>query len=70
VALGRPGDPRLPWAHARRIGLPAPALAAKAAALAEYRSQTAPLGPAPADAPILPGHVLDRFRRPYELVFG
>lgn len=65
-----PGDPRLPWHRLRRVPLPAGVLAAKATALAAFRSQLEPLGPAPADAAILPAAVLDRFRRPYEVVFG
>jgi LmbE family N-acetylglucosaminyl deacetylase len=46
------------------------ARAAKAAAIAAFRSQIAPLGPAEADAAILPPYVLARFARPFEVVFA
>lgn len=65
-----PGDERLPWSSAYRIRLPERVRAAKSAAIGAYRSQIEALGPADADAPVLPPHVLDRFRRPYEVVFG
>jgi LmbE family N-acetylglucosaminyl deacetylase len=65
-----PQDPRVPWHRARRIDLTPAAQAAKAAAIAAFPSQTEPLGPAEADAAILPPHVLARFRRPYEVVFA
>jgi LmbE family N-acetylglucosaminyl deacetylase len=65
-----PADPRLPWHRLRQVRLPARVLAVKAAAVAAFRSQTEPLGPAPADAAVLPVAVLDRFRRPYEVLFG
>jgi LmbE family N-acetylglucosaminyl deacetylase len=65
----RPGDPDVPWDRARRVDLTPRAVAAKAAAIAAFPSQIAPLGPAEADAAILPPHVLERFARPYETVF-
>jgi LmbE family N-acetylglucosaminyl deacetylase len=65
-----PDDPRVPWERARRVDLSPEAAAAKSAALAAFPSQTAPLGPDPADAAILPPHVLARFTRPFEVVFG
>jgi LmbE family N-acetylglucosaminyl deacetylase len=65
-----PADPRLPWQAAWRITLPPAAYAAKAAAVREFRSQVEPIGPAPADAAVLPPAVLDRFHRRYEVVFG
>jgi LmbE family N-acetylglucosaminyl deacetylase len=64
-----PNDPEVPWDRARRIDLPPAAQAAKAAAIAAFPSQTEPLGPADADAPILPPHVLARFTRPFEVIF-
>ncbi|GIJ74281.1 PIG-L deacetylase family protein [Virgisporangium ochraceum] len=64
----RPGDPRVPWERARRIDLDADVRERKRAAVAEFRSQTGPLGPEPADAPILPPAVLARFERPFETV--
>jgi LmbE family N-acetylglucosaminyl deacetylase len=65
-----PGDPHVPWHRARRIELTPVAEAAKAAAIAAFPSQIAPLGPAEADAAILPPHVLARFARPFEVVFA
>jgi LmbE family N-acetylglucosaminyl deacetylase len=66
----RPGDPDVPWERARRIDLTPAAAAAKAAAIAAFPSQVAALGPAEADAAILPPHVLERFARPFETVFA
>ncbi len=65
-----PGDLRVPWARALRIDLPARVQAAKSRATAEFVTQTKPLGPAAANAPVLPPHVLARFARPWEVVFG
>jgi LmbE family N-acetylglucosaminyl deacetylase len=64
-----PGDDRVPWQRARRIDLTPAAMAAKAAAIEAFPSQIRPLGPAEADAAILPPHVLARFARPFEVVF-
>jgi LmbE family N-acetylglucosaminyl deacetylase len=64
-----PEDPDVPWSRARRIDLAPAALAAKKDAIAAFPSQIAPLGPAAADAAILPPHVLARFTRPFEVVF-
>lgn len=63
-----PDDPRVPWATARRVDLGEPGRARKNEALAAFRSQIEPLGPAAGDAAILPPHVLARFRRPFETV--
>ncbi|AGL19350.1 PIG-L deacetylase family protein [Actinoplanes sp. N902-109] len=65
-----PADPRVPWDRARRIDLTPAALAAKIAAIEAFPSQIAPLGPAEADAAILPPHVLARFTRPFEVLFA
>jgi LmbE family N-acetylglucosaminyl deacetylase len=65
-----PDDDRVPWHRARRIELPAGVRAAKAHAIAAFRSQITALGPEPGDAPVLPAHVLARFARPWEVVFG
>ncbi|MEU4243350.1 PIG-L family deacetylase [Actinoplanes sp. NPDC026619] len=64
-----PDDPDVPWQRARRVDLPPAAQAAKAAAIAAFPSQIEPLGPAEADAAILPPHVLARFARPFEVIF-
>ena len=65
-----PDDPRVPWDRAHRIELTPEARAAKEAAINAFPSQIAPLGPADADAAILPPHVLARFARPFEVVFA
>ncbi|WP_306208797.1 PIG-L deacetylase family protein [Actinoplanes sp. RD1] len=65
-----PADARVPWARARRVPLTPAHRAAKAAAIAAFVSQIEPLGPAEADAAILPPHVLARFARPYEVVLA
>lgn len=65
-----PGDDRVPWHRARRIPLSPATMAAKAAAIAAFPSQIAPLGPAEADAAIVPPHVVARFARAFEVVFA
>jgi LmbE family N-acetylglucosaminyl deacetylase len=62
-----PDDDRVPWHRARTVG--AIDIAAKAAAIEAFETQLRPLGNDPADAAILPPLVLERFRRPDELVF-
>ncbi|KWV34291.1 PIG-L deacetylase family protein [Micromonospora rifamycinica] len=64
-----PDHPDVPWHRARRIDLTPAARSAKRRAVDAFRSQVLPLGPTPADAAILPPHVLARFARPYETVF-
>ncbi|GLZ43746.1 PIG-L family deacetylase [Actinokineospora sp. NBRC 105648] len=63
-----PDDPRVPWEQARRIDLPPTTAAAKRSATNEFVSQLHPIGPAPADRPVLPAHVLDRLLRDWEVV--
>ncbi len=58
------------FARARRLVLPAPAERAKAAAIACFTTQIAPLSPDPRDAAVLPPEVLARFRRGSEIVWG
>jgi LmbE family N-acetylglucosaminyl deacetylase len=62
-----PGDARVPWHRAQLVA--AVNLVAKAAAIDAFDTQVRPIGPAPADAAVLAPVVLERFRRPYELVF-
>lgn len=62
-----PGDRRVPWGRARRLDLDDRVRAAKAAAVDCFVSQTRPVGPAPADAAVLPRAVLARFARPFEV---
>ncbi|MEV4351874.1 PIG-L family deacetylase [Actinoplanes sp. NPDC049596] len=65
-----PDDPRVPWDRARRIPLTPEAVAAKQAAIEAFPSQIHPLGPDPADAAILPPHILARFARSFEVVLA
>ncbi len=65
----RPGDPRLPWSRAFRVPLDPAARLAKAAAVASFVTQVAPIGPAPEDAAVLSPAVLQRFARGAEVVF-
>ena len=62
-------DTGLPWERAALVGLPEDVRRAKANAVRAFRSQLEPLGPDPADAPVLSGDVLARFARPFEVVF-
>jgi len=66
----RPGDPRVPWAQARRLPLPPDARRRKLAALACYPSQTEPLSPAPEDAAVVPPSDLAHFLRTEEHLFA
>ena len=65
-----PADPRVPWDHAVGVTLPPAVRASKARAIAEFRTQIRPLGPDPADRPVLPPQVLERFTRPWEVLFS
>ena len=60
----------LPWTSARKVPLPPEVQRAKRKAIAAYRSQIAPLGPAPGEAAVLPPAVLARFERPFEILFA
>jgi LmbE family N-acetylglucosaminyl deacetylase len=62
----QPADPRIPWQRFRRTSVPDVAL--KAAAVAQFATQVLPIGAEPADAAILPPHVLARFLRPAEWI--
>jgi hypothetical protein len=64
----RPGA--VSFVGARRLFLPAGAVRAKAAAIACFTTQIAPLSPDPRDAVILAEPVLARFRRDAEIVWG
>lgn len=66
----RPGDPRVPWQRCRRVDLTRDVSRAKQAAIACHVSQVEPLGPGPADGPVLPAGVLAHFARPYEVVLA
>lgn len=61
-----PADPRVPWQRCRRIDLPPDSTAATQAAIGAFASRTADI----AGVTILPPEVLERFRRPFEVLFG
>lgn len=64
----RPDDPRVPWSRAVRVDLPARVRDRKAAAVGCFATQVRPLGPEPADGPVLPPRVLAHFGRSYEVL--
>lgn len=64
----RPDDPRVPWARAVRVELPTEVRDRKAAAVDCFGTQVRPLGPEPADGPVLPPRVLAHFGRGYEVL--
>ncbi|MET7584293.1 PIG-L deacetylase family protein [Streptomyces microflavus] len=64
-----PGDPRVPWRRALRIPLSPTVLDRKRAAVAQFVSQIAPVGPSPGDAAILPPEELAHHLRDREVVF-
>ena len=59
----------LPWPRAHRHVLDDAGWQAKASAIAAFASQTTRVGPDPADRAVLPGPVLQRFRRRFEVLF-
>jgi LmbE family N-acetylglucosaminyl deacetylase len=63
-----PDDSRVPWSQLRSVRVPD--LPAKTRAIDAFDTQVRPLGPAPADAAILPPQVLARFVRPTEWVLA
>ena len=65
-----PDDPRVPWHHARVVRLPPAVQAARRDAVACFATQVRPLGPGPADAPVLPPEVLEHCDRDVEVVFA
>lgn len=65
----QPDDNLVPWGRARRIALPSAVAQFKATAAQCFRSQIEALSADPADAPVLPAHVLARLLRSWELVF-
>jgi LmbE family N-acetylglucosaminyl deacetylase len=63
-----PDDSRVPWSRLRTV--PVPDQPAKARAIDAFDTQVRPIGREPADAAILPPHVVTRFLRPAEVVFS
>ncbi|MFC9434903.1 PIG-L deacetylase family protein [Nocardia sp. NPDC057030] len=64
-----PEHPVVPGSRARTLTLPGPAIDAKLRAIAQFQSQILPMSEDPADQPILPPHVLDRFTGNTETYF-
>lgn len=58
-----------PWPRAQRISLCTASQARKQQAMAAFATQTGAVGDLACE-PILPDHVLARFRRPYEVLIG
>ncbi|MEU3059691.1 PIG-L deacetylase family protein [Streptomyces subrutilus] len=65
----RPGDPAVPWDAAVAVRLPPGTAARKRRAVRHFVSQTAPLGPDPADAAVLPPEELAHHLRDIEVFF-
>lgn len=65
-----PTDSAIPWDRSRSVALDPGAQEQKAAAIKEFRTQVEPLGPLPADAPVLPPEIVVRFTRDLEVVFA
>jgi hypothetical protein len=57
----------IPWDHCCRLDLTRRERARKRWATEAFRSQTQPLGPRAADAPVLPAPLMRRFWRTYEV---
>lgn len=57
----------IPWDHCQRLDLSRGAAARKRWATGAFQSQTHPIGPDVADAPVLPAPLLRRFWRNYEV---
>jgi LmbE family N-acetylglucosaminyl deacetylase/SAM-dependent methyltransferase len=66
---GKPESPEWPWARLRTLPLSAGAVAAKADALEQHRSQTEPLSDAPGDEPIVSLSFAEHFGRDFEAFF-
>lgn len=64
-----PAASAAPWPNAQRIVLDADAQARKQRAMAAFATQTGEVPGLDCD-PVLPGHVLARFRRPFEVLIG
>jgi LmbE family N-acetylglucosaminyl deacetylase len=64
-----PEHPLVPFSHARKVTLPRAAVEAKRRALAHFRSQTHAVSEDPADQPIWPPHVIERFTGGHETFF-
>ncbi|MYT82460.1 N-acetylglucosaminyl deacetylase, LmbE family [Streptomyces sp. MnatMP-M77] len=64
-----PDDSRVPWHRAALIRLPPAVIERKRAAVRQFVSQIAPLGPGPNDAAVLPPEELAHHLRDREVVF-
>jgi LmbE family N-acetylglucosaminyl deacetylase len=65
-----PEDPRVPWDRGRRVPLSLDARRRKARAIDAFRSQILPISSDSGGEAILPPVVLQRFVRPFEVVFA
>ncbi|GAB2909688.1 PIG-L family deacetylase [Rhodococcus aerolatus] len=65
-----PADPRVPWERAHVVPLDPALMDAKHAAVQQFRTQVEALSADPADAPVLPGFVLERLLRDHETVLA
>jgi LmbE family N-acetylglucosaminyl deacetylase len=62
-----PDGSDIPWDHCKRLDLSRRERARKRWAIGAFESQTHPIGPDAADAPVLPAPILRRFWRNYEV---
>jgi LmbE family N-acetylglucosaminyl deacetylase len=62
-----PDGSDIPWSHCQRLDMSRRAAARKRWATGAFQSQTNPIGPDVADAPVLPAPILRRFWRNYEV---
>jgi len=62
-----PDGTDIPWRHCQRLNLSRRARARKRWATGAFQSQTHPIGPDDADAPVLPAPIMRRFWRSYEV---
>jgi LmbE family N-acetylglucosaminyl deacetylase len=62
-----PNGSDIPWAHCQRLDLSRRRGARKRWATGAFQSQTHPIGPDVADAPVLPAPIMRRFWRDYEV---
>ncbi|OZM72095.1 PIG-L family deacetylase [Amycolatopsis antarctica] len=65
-----PGGTAVPWSTMRAVPLGDELAAAKRAAAAEFATQVGPLSAAAGDKAVLPGHILRRLLRDFEVVLA
>jgi LmbE family N-acetylglucosaminyl deacetylase len=62
-----PDGADIPWRYCQRLNMSQRARARKRWATGAFQSQTSPIGPDAADAPVLPAPIMRRFWRSYEV---